>query len=194
MNKITYFWLLIIAIFSANDTFAQMKSNYKCIYSLDMMKDTVEHSYFRSENYVLQMSDGFTKGFTYNNFYADSLRTHDSKRFRELITEILNQALQTKDFSIIGNNHLSEGNFQSYIHKNYNKAEMYVIEQIADNDFVYSDELKPQQWEIHNDTMTVLGYLSQKASCNFRGREFVAWFTTEIPISEGPWKFYGYPG
>ncbi|MDR1369104.1 MAG: GLPGLI family protein, partial [Dysgonamonadaceae bacterium] len=49
-------------------------------------------------------------------------------------------------------------------------------------------------WEILSDTATILGYACQKAQCHYRGRDWEAWFTTEIPISEGPWKFYGLPG
>ena len=44
------------------------------------------------------------------------------------------------------------------------------------------------------DTTTVIGYLCQKATCYFRGRNYTAWFTTDIPISNGPWKFGGLPG
>lgn len=36
--------------------------------------------------------------------------------------------------------------------------------------------------------------MTQKATCNFAGRTWTAWFTTEIPIQDGPYKFHGLPG
>jgi len=42
--------------------------------------------------------------------------------------------------------------------------------------------------------MTIEGYLCQKAICSWRGRDYETWFTSEIPISEGSWKFHGLPG
>ena len=49
-------------------------------------------------------------------------------------------------------------------------------------------------WKISQDTASVLGYPCQKASINFRGRTYTAWFSTDIPINDGPWKFMGLPG
>jgi GLPGLI family protein len=51
-----------------------------------------------------------------------------------------------------------------------------------------------QDWELHDDTLTVCGYLCQKATCRFRGNDFMAWFAPELPVSNGPWKFGGLPG
>lgn len=34
----------------------------------------------------------------------------------------------------------------------------------------------------------------QKATARYGGRNWIAWFTEEIPISEGPYKFNGLPG
>lgn len=51
-----------------------------------------------------------------------------------------------------------------------------------------------QQWNITSDTLTVLGYLCQKATSSFHGRDYEAWFTPEIPVNDGPWKLYGLPG
>ena len=58
----------------------------------------------------------------------------------------------------------------------------------------YTEETPMQEWELHDDTLTVCGNLCQKATCKFRGRDFVAWFAIEIPVSNGPWKFGGLPG
>ena len=58
----------------------------------------------------------------------------------------------------------------------------------------YSENISLQEWEIHEDTMMVCSYLCQKATCTFRGRNYVAWFTMDIPVSNGPWKFGGLPG
>lgn len=60
---------------------------------------------------------------------------------------------------------------------------------------IYStDSVFLQQWQIEEDTLTIIGFLCQKATCHFRGRDYVAWFASEIPYSCGPWKFGGLPG
>ena len=38
------------------------------------------------------------------------------------------------------------------------------------------------------------GYSAQKAVAEFGGRVWTAWFTKEIPLSDGPYKFSGLPG
>lgn len=50
------------------------------------------------------------------------------------------------------------------------------------------------KWSIIKKTKSIGNYLCQKATCNFHGREYIVWFTKEIPISLGPWKFNGLPG
>ncbi|MCQ9633868.1 GLPGLI family protein [Chryseobacterium sp. WG23] len=49
-------------------------------------------------------------------------------------------------------------------------------------------------WKISNEKEKILEYTTQKATANFAGREWTAWFTTELPVSDGPYKFCGLPG
>lgn len=50
-------------------------------------------------------------------------------------------------------------------------------------------------WKIDNSAKkSILGYSCTKATCSYAGRNYEAWFTTEIPISDGPYKFSGLPG
>ena len=60
--------------------------------------------------------------------------------------------------------------------------------------FKYEDETGVMPWQISGITDTISSYSCQKATLNFRGRDYVAWFTTDIPVSGGPWKFSGLPG
>lgn len=58
----------------------------------------------------------------------------------------------------------------------------------------YTEALPDFQWQIHPEKKEILGYLCQRATGAFRGRRYEAWFATDIPLSEGPWKFGGLPG
>ncbi len=60
--------------------------------------------------------------------------------------------------------------------------------------FRYEDELPPITWQMGEETKTVLGYNCQKATGNLYGREWIAWFTMDIPVSDGPWLLCGLPG
>ena len=45
---------------------------------------------------------------------------------------------------------------------------------------------------VHENVIS--GYETQRATCQFRGRSYEAWFTPSIPISAGPNFFGGLPG
>lgn len=57
-----------------------------------------------------------------------------------------------------------------------------------------TEKISPHNWIITEDTCTLLNYPCNKAVTYFKGRKYVAWFTPEIPINEGPWRLYGLPG
>ncbi len=49
-------------------------------------------------------------------------------------------------------------------------------------------------WKIFPHKEKIGEWNVQKAETNFAGRKWIAWFSTEIPIQDGPYKFYGLPG
>lgn len=58
----------------------------------------------------------------------------------------------------------------------------------------YTEAWPLMKWTLADGEQTILGHRCQKATCHFRGRDFVAWFATDVPIKGGPWKFGGLPG
>jgi GLPGLI family protein len=49
-------------------------------------------------------------------------------------------------------------------------------------------------WKLEPDTKNVENYHLQKATTNFGGRNWTAWFCPDILFQEGPYKFRGLPG
>ena len=58
----------------------------------------------------------------------------------------------------------------------------------------YTEQWPLMRWTLADEQQTILGHRCQKATCRFRGRDFVAWFAADVPIKGGPWKFGGLPG
>lgn len=69
------------------------------------------------------------------------------------------------------------------------------IEFYGNNEVSYYEQKKSEmKWEIHQDTIKRGSFIAQKATTNWGGRKWTAWFTMDVPISEGPYKFCGLPG
>ena len=71
---------------------------------------------------------------------------------------------------------------------------MTVTDGLILQDYRYVDSLHTQTWTMGDSTREVLGYTCQQATADFRGRHWTAWFATDIPVSDGPWKLGGLPG
>lgn len=65
---------------------------------------------------------------------------------------------------------------------------------VCNTDLKYEEELPEMNWRIQDSTDVILGYMVQKAVCSFRGRDYTAWFSPQLPVRTGPWKFSGLPG
>ncbi len=49
-------------------------------------------------------------------------------------------------------------------------------------------------WKILPETVNIGEYKAQKAETSYGGRTWNAWFTTQLPYQDGPYKFSGLPG
>ncbi len=99
---------------------------------------------------------------------------------------------------------LSEKNRGTYIVKPSKKiliterivkrpSEIEQIVMIGSQFFRVFDE-RELRWEVLPEFSNILQYKVQKAVTNFGGRKWFAWFTPDIPIPDGPYKFRGLPG
>jgi len=81
---------------------------------------------------------------------------------------------------------------QTIIIKDFKNQKFIIQRQLLQ--FYQYEELAKVDWQIKEDTMTISGYKCQKAITRVSGRNYEVWFAPEIPISDGPFKFFGLPG
>lgn len=87
--------------------------------------------------------------------------------------------------------------FSEKIYKFYPEMKIQYMEKIANGftpqNIAYNEDVK-FNWSILSDKVKIGTYTTQKATTEFGGRKWTAWFSTDIPFQDGPYKFYGLPG
>ena len=79
------------------------------------------------------------------------------------------------------------------VEKDFKSGKNTFSSRIARDQYSYEED-RPMDWKILPETAKIGDYKTQKAETNFAGRSWTAWFTTDVPFQDGPYKFSGLPG
>ena len=84
---------------------------------------------------------------------------------------------------------------RNYINLNTNKLSSTETITFDNSLYLVTEALPKLEWDLsHADTLKIGTYICNKATTSFRGRNYIAWYTNDIAITFGPWKFHGLPG
>lgn len=81
-----------------------------------------------------------------------------------------------------------------FLFDRYSGQRQTFIKGVAPSTLSYTTEDTSLQWSLRPETKEILGHTCQKATVQYLGRSYTAWFATSLPISSGPWKLRGLPG
>lgn len=178
-------WMTLILLFCVNTGSGQtidsayLRTKYQFLFRPDsnnlntMGKDIV----------VLDLGTKFSKFYSYYKLVEDSMLTAEYNR----------QNGQNATTLTVTTKGIPRGS-SKVVYRNL-KTNVYTITQnLVMNNFKYIDSLKNLTWIIQKDTAKISGYNCIRANTKFRGREYNAWFSVEVPVSAGPYLFSGLPG
>jgi GLPGLI family protein len=178
MKIIIVFLCIVYGYFSST-----VDLNYKAKYRLVYHPDSTNLNRINEENFLLFIKKNQSSYFASENFLKgdsiDILVKEGKLSVGELISEP-KYRFKTR--------------FPQFIIKDYFQKSITTHEIIhsafpwkyaVQNDFI---------WTIGTDSDTLSGYPCIKATTRYAGRNYEAWFTSEIPISDGPYVFRGLPG
>ncbi|MEA4885603.1 MAG: GLPGLI family protein [Bacteroides graminisolvens] len=195
MKRLLFIPFFIIA--AVNTLYSQEKldSTYlMCQYKYTYMNDTLQQTR-RDDLFILEIGPKISKFYSYYTFQYDSLMStpNGEQKKREIFNQSLSDFHKHRDRRKFLNG-FSRKRSTTCIYKNYPEKGMTIIDFLGGDYVVYEDVLNDQDWQITDNIKTVLNYNCQQAICRFRGREWIVWFTTDIPVANGPWKLGGLPG
>ncbi|MEJ5105009.1 GLPGLI family protein [Chryseobacterium sp. MYb328] len=75
-----------------------------------------------------------------------------------------------------------------------NKAYLKKYYRVLTDVYEITEEMPSLEWKISSDKKKIGEYECQSATLKYKNRQWTAWFTQDIPISEGPSFFKGLPG
>ncbi|MFT3826592.1 MAG: GLPGLI family protein [Chitinophagaceae bacterium] len=90
---------------------------------------------------------------------------------------------------VYGPGYTQEILFQHTKENKLNKVATYGM-----SSYLIETPLPKIDWKITKETREIGNFKCQKATGNYAGRTYTAWFAPDLPFKNGPWKLSGLPG
>lgn len=177
----------VTVIFLASNFLANAQETVSCDFSVTYAATYAQAKDEEKPNedmMVLQIGpDGKSKFFSYweekNKMLMDSLMAVYSNPVDALKKRKEKGFPQGQGYKVFKN--LPEQNDLTYMED--------IIEEMY-----YVEPMPEINWQMEEGDTVIAEYPCQKAVGEWKGRTWTAWFTMDIPVSEGPWKLHGLPG
>ncbi|WP_313580327.1 GLPGLI family protein [Chishuiella sp.] len=193
MKKLLFF--LLLSVFGYSQKISgdiKYKSEKSEIEKLDISSKNIYYKYIfsfdkenkdkkRSTITVLQVGKNISKFTDVNLLKYDSL--FDIKNQNEFIyTNDLNELIPISRAI----------KFKKLIIKNNDK---YTFQgNVYNNNYEFIEVLPIFKWQLQSGKKVILGYNCKEAILNYAGRKWIAYYTDDIPLNDGPFLFNGLPG
>lgn len=152
-------------------------ARYKVTYSLKYKNHPDDKNYLSDVRNVY-IGKHHVKDFSDIIFHFDSLCTESVKR-----GAMTNPNIQGQPWPI-----------ELIVDQPRRKADIKYRMPLQTGALCFQQDVPQFSWNFTEETDTVLGYVCSKATVSFAGRSYEAWYTEELPLSFGPYKFSGLPG
>ena len=169
-----------IALFIFATAFLQAQ-NHRFIYEYKFVSDSTNRDDVKTELMNLDTTPKGSKFYSYTSYKSDSLMRVDLEKQLKANGSINIKTDQRK------------GVIRYSIAKNYTNGNIDFRTRIGMDAFRVAEERK-MTWKILPDKQKIGNWETQKATTEFAGRKWTAWFCSDIPIQDGPYKFSGLPG
>jgi len=163
------------------------KYNLSVMYKFSYRQDTISKGkMFDIEK--LEVGDSFSRYFSRDADIVDSLM------YKNRLFPVKNKVgADHYEYSMTRQPYEKER--YSDIYMNYPvKGTLLSRVAIVNTEYEYCEPVNAFVWQYSDSVANVLGYNCKIAFTFFRGRNYKVYYTEEIPVSYGPWKFYGLPG
>ncbi|MDR6923527.1 GLPGLI family protein [Chryseobacterium sp. 2987] len=151
-------------------------------YEYKFIPDSNNKEDVKKEMMLLDINKEGSTYYSHDKFVADSTSRAD-----------LEKQLKSGLGSISVNRREKLGQVSYKVTKQYPEFKTYLFTSVSTDKYKILEDKKPV-WKILSEKQKIGEYNAQKATTSFGGREWTAWFTSDIPFQDGPYKFYGLPG
>lgn len=155
--------------------------NKRFIYEYKLIPDSTDVSDVKTEMMYLDTSKEGSKYYSYTVFNSDSTMKADLER----------QLKATGSINITPP--MKRPVVRYSVTKTYPDYKTNLHRRLSMDAYKVSEDRKIK-WKISSEKEKIGEWNTQKAEADFAGRHWTAWFSTEIPIQDGPYKFQGLPG
>ncbi len=168
MNKLIFTLLIILpSLILAQEKTIQNVANYNVNINMGM-STSIDYSLFFNKNFSLF--------YQKNKNESNKNETTTKQNF---IEEYINSMPPSPE---------------RFYYKKSNSNSIYYNDQTLQRTYDIVDHDISYDWKISNETKKVGNFSCIKATTRFRGRDYTAYFTTDIPLPFGPNKWFGLPG
>jgi GLPGLI family protein len=151
-------------------------------YKFTWVRDTAHRATPYTENMVLYIGQ---RSSAYRSYDGVVYKAQFKKAWAEAVAA-------SPDGHPMINRHGVGSNIEYYQFPNEKK--LFTEDPIYMNNYFIDGKMPAIDWKTSGDTATFGGLHCQKATCHFKGRDYIAWFCPDLPVQIGPWKLNGLPG